>query len=74
MSTQGFPLSRPERGSSGGEVAAALAAAVLLPPVGLVVALAWTARGGPRSAPAPLVALVSVIATIAMLAAIGGGP
>jgi hypothetical protein len=47
--------------------------AVLLPPVGLAVALLWAARGGRRATPAPLIAIVSLLAAIVMLAAVGGG-
>ena len=49
----------------------ALLVAILLPPVGLAVALSWAARGGTRSAPAPVVAIVSLVAAVAMLAAVG---
>jgi hypothetical protein len=73
MSARGFLLSRPKGRSSGAEVAAALVAAVLVPPIGLAVALFWTARGGPGSGPAPLIAVVSLAAAIALLAALGGG-
>jgi hypothetical protein len=73
MSAQGFPLSRPERRSSGLEVAMATLVAVLLPPVGLAAALSRAARGGSRAAPAALVAVLSLVAAIAMLAAVGGG-
>jgi hypothetical protein len=74
MSAQGFPLSRSARQSSGVEVGVATITAVLLPPVGLAVALFWAARGGHQSTPAPLIAIVSLVAAIAMLAAVGGGP
>ena len=55
------------------EVALAVLVAVLMPPVGLGVALSWAARGGPRSGPAPAIAVLSLVAAIAMLAAVGGG-
>jgi hypothetical protein len=58
MSAHGFPLSRPERRSSPVEVVAAAIAAVLAPPLGLIVALSWAARGGVRSAPAPMIAVL----------------
>ena len=73
MSSQGLPLSHPERRSSVAEVAAAAVAAVLAPPLGLVVALSWAARGGIRSAPAPMIAVISLVAAIVMLAAVGSG-
>jgi hypothetical protein len=73
MSAEGFPLSRPRRRSPSVEVGFAAITAVLLPPVGLALAFFWAARGGRGSTPAPVIAIVSLLAAIAMLAAAGGG-
>jgi hypothetical protein len=54
-------------------IAVAAITAVVLPPVGLALGMLWSARGGPRSAPAPAIAFVSLLCTIALLTLIGGG-
>jgi hypothetical protein len=47
-------------------------AVVLIPLVGLAVGMGWTARGGRRSTPGVALALVSLVATIAVLSSVGG--
>jgi hypothetical protein len=53
-------------------IAAAAITAVILPPVGLALGVLWSARGGARSAPAPAIAFLSLLCTIALLALVGG--
>jgi len=54
-------------------IAVAAITAVVLPPIGLALGVLWSARGGARSAPAPAIAFLSLLCTIALLALIGGG-
>jgi hypothetical protein len=54
-------------------IAVATLTALVLPPVGLAIGVLWAASGGARSAPAPAIALLSLLGTIALLALIGGG-
>jgi hypothetical protein len=54
-------------------IAVAALAAILLPPVGLTLGLLWSATGGERSEPAPILILFSLVGSIALLALIGGG-
>ena len=53
-------------------IAVAAITAVVLPPIGLALGVLWSARGGARSAPAPAIAFLSLLCTIALLALIGG--
>ena len=47
-------------------------ALVLIPLLGLAIGLGWAARGGGRSTPGVALSLVSLVASIGVLAAVGG--